>query len=261
MPKSTTLNNRIETLSVDRSLMREIDLAQDIQTKLLNAKPISFSTGKIVGTSIPARMVGGDYFDYVKLPNGRIRMIIGDVMGKGIPAAMLMILTRGAFRSLAVKADGPGETLTIMNQALIDDLRSLRSFVTLFCADWDPLTRTLFYANAGHTSPFYKKGDDRWQKLESKGIMIGGLPDQSYVESTTVFNGEGMVLFYTDGITESVNSNGEQYGTQRLVEQLNSNDTYTAESLKEMILNKIQSHTCGEVQKDDLTLLILKINS
>lgn len=251
----------MKSLPLDHVLMREIDTAKNIQLKLLNANPLTFSSGYIVGTSIPARLIGGDYFDYVQLPNGRIRMIIGDVMGKGIPAAMQMILTRGAFRSLAIKAQGPAETLTIMNQALIDDLRALRSFVTVFCADWDENSKTLYFANAGHTLPFYTKDGNTWSTLKGKGIMIGGLYDQTYVESSVKLDAGGMVLFYTDGITESINTAGEQYGTGRLLQELNNLNSIAADELQELILEKLQLHTEGEPQRDDLTLLILKIES
>jgi phosphoserine phosphatase RsbU/P len=259
--KTIKLNKRLEELPMDHLLMREIHLAQNIQAKLLNANPVTFSTGEIVGTSIPARKVGGDYFDFIELPNGRLRMIIGDVMGKGIPAAMLMILTRGAFRSLAIKAEGPGETLTIMNQALIEDLRALRSFVTLFCADWDPAARTLYFANAGHTAPFFKKEGGLWDRLNSKGIMIGGLPDQVYQELSIQFEKDSIVLFYTDGITESVNEAGEQFGQERFLAELNHLNPESAEDLLEMILEKVEDHTRGQAQKDDLTLLVLNIRN
>jgi serine phosphatase RsbU (regulator of sigma subunit) len=260
MSHATTKLNKAQKLPLDRSLLREIDLAQNIQKKLLNAKPLSFPTGQIIGTSIPARVVGGDYYDYVTLPDGRIRMIIGDVMGKGIPAAMLMILTRGAFRSLAMKADGPGETLTLMNQAMIEDLRSLRSFVTLFCADWDPAARKLYVANAGHTPPFYKNNEDEWQRIESKGIMIGGLPNQRYEQSSLLFEEDAFVLFYTDGITESVNPVGERFGIDRLLKQLNESVLSSAEELHDMILNSVTDYTYDDLQTDDLTLLVLKIS-
>src|SRR5690606_34804234 len=134
-------------------------------------------------------------------------------MGKGIPAAMLMILTRGAFRSAAESTQGPGETLTAMNQALYEDLRTLKSFVTLFCADWDPKTGIFSYANAGHHPPLFIKGKSNTLRELPKvrGIMVGGLTNQVYKEGSVHLEDLDTIFFYTDGIIEAQNKEGEQY--------------------------------------------------
>ncbi len=243
---------------MDKTLKREINSAKNIQTTLLNGKPPTLSQGEVSGVSIPARIVGGDYYDFCKLPDGKLRMVIGDVMGKGIPAAMLMILTRGAFRSLSQKAKSPSETLTLINQALYEDLRSLRSFVTLLCADWDPVTKKLSYSNAGHNHPLLISNARKYKFLESKGVMIGGLQNQEYIEYEITMEKDDCLFFYTDGIIEAENSEGEFFGKERLIELLTRRSFSNATEVKETVLNELQSFTYNYYQKDDITMLIFK---
>ncbi|WP_096156847.1 MULTISPECIES: PP2C family protein-serine/threonine phosphatase [Bacillus] len=250
------------TVNEYKSLEREINLAKNIQTSLLNGKTPSFSGGKVCGASIPARLIGGDYYDFYPLVNGKIRIVIGDVMGKGIPAAMLMILTRGAFRSAAESTQSPGKTLTSMNYALYNDLRTLKSFVTLFCADWDPNTMTLTYANAGHNLPLYLNHKEN--KVDQvpiiKGVMVGGLPNQIYKEESITLNENDTIFFYTDGIVEAENPQGEQYKLLRLVAHLEDNIHQEIEQLENSVIESINNFTNGAPQKDDITMVILKVN-
>ena len=249
--------------NVDKSLEREITLAKNIQSSLLNGKTPNFRGGKVCGNSIPARLIGGDYYDFYPLVNGKIRIVIGDVMGKGIPAAMLMILTRGAFRSAAESTQSPGKTLTSMNYALYDDLRTLKSFVTLFCADWDPNTMTLTYANAGHNLPLYlNQQENTVQEVPViKGVMVGGLPNQIYKEESITLNEGDTIFFYTDGIVEAENQKGEQYKRHRLVEHLERNIHQEIEELENSVIRSIDEFTDGAPQKDDITMVILKVNN
>jgi sigma-B regulation protein RsbU (phosphoserine phosphatase) len=250
--------NQTLLADIDRSLKREINLAKNIQATLLNCTPPKLTMGEITGISIPARQVGGDYYDFCELPDGKIRMLIGDVMGKGIPAAMLMILTRGAFRSLSQKAKGPAETLTLLNQALYEDLRSLRSFVTLFCADWDSETKKLSYSNAGHNHPLLISNSQEYKFLESKGIMVGGLQNQKYEEYEITMEKDDYVFFYTDGIIEAENTEGEFFGKDRLIELLTRNSFSKVTEVKESVLKELQFFTHNHYQKDDITMLIFK---
>jgi phosphoserine phosphatase RsbU/P len=246
---------------IDKSLEREITLAKNIQTTLLNGKVPVIKGGEVSGKSIPARLIGGDYFDFYPLVNGKIRIVIGDVMGKGIPAAMLMILTRGAFRNAAESTKGPGETLAAMNQALYTDLRALGSFVTLFCADWDPNTKIMSYANAGHNLPLYinSKQGEISTLPKVTGIMIGGLPNQTYLENELTLNENDTVFFYTDGIVEAQNHNGEQFQLTRLIETLDQNKDESAVDTETNVMEAIKEFTKGLPQKDDITMVLLKV--
>lgn len=257
---SIPLHSSMST-EIDKSLQREIKLAKNIQMTLLNGKVPTFRGGEVSGKTLPARLIGGDYYDFYPLANGVIRIVIGDVMGKGIPAAMLMILTRGAFRSAAESTSGPGETLNAINQALYDDLRALGSFVTLFCADWDPSSKTLTYANAGHNLPLHINSISNFISPLSKtsGIMIGGLPNQTYQEGSIQLSHNDIVFFYTDGIVEAQNQNGEQFKLDRLIETLAEHKDERAGLIEQSVIDAINGFTKDLPQKDDITMVLLKI--
>ncbi|WP_432776258.1 PP2C family protein-serine/threonine phosphatase [Brevibacillus gelatini] len=244
------------------TLKREIQLARKIQRKLLNGEKPILINSQVSGFSIPASMIGGDYFDFYPLSDGKVRIIIGDVMGKGIPAAMLMILTRGAFRSAAEVTEGPGETLTSMNKAIFKDLRTLSSFVTVFCADWDPNTGSLVYANAGHYMPVLVRGNTETFELpDLKGVMLGGLPDQIYQEKEIRLLEGDTLFFYTDGIVEAQNCHGEMFQIERLNETLMQNAHKTASELETIMIDTLTNFTEGLPQKDDITMVILKVGT
>jgi phosphoserine phosphatase RsbU/P len=248
-----------ETQDELRILKREINLARNIQTQLLNAKPPKLISGEVIGSSIPARLIGGDYFDFYPLANGKIRIVIGDVMGKGIPAAMLMILTRGAFRSAAESTAGPGETLTAMNNALYNDLRSLKSFVTVFCSDWDPKLGILTFANAGHHLPLYFDENKVEELPKVTGVMLGGLPNQVYHESQIHLKPTQTVYFYTDGIVEAQNQEGEQFKLERLITTLLQHQGRSVQELEQAVVLDVFQFMNGVNQKDDITMVILQV--
>jgi phosphoserine phosphatase RsbU/P len=246
---------------VNKEFERELYLARNIQMKLLNGKVPTLKDGEVAGFSIPAHLIGGDYYDFYVLKDGRLRIVIGDVMGKGIPAAMLMILTRGAFRSAAESTDSPGKTLTAINHALYEDLRTLRSFVTLFCADWDPKTNMLTYASAGHLLPLFIKGNEKVIKEipEVKGTMIGGLPNQVYKEETIYVEKNDIIFFYTDGVLEAQDKDGNQYKIDRLVHTLFSHMDKGIQEIGRFVIESVNAFTNGVPQKDDITMVMLKI--
>lgn len=243
-----------------KTLEREINLAKNIQTKLLNGERPKLENSEVLGISIPARLIGGDYFDFYPLTNGKIRIVIGDVMGKGIPAAMLMILTRGAFRTAAESTKGPGETLTAMNNALYRDLRILNSFVTVFCVDWDSTTGTFSYASAGHSLPeIIRKDTTQFDMPSVRGIMLGGLPNQVYKEEKVTLSEGDLVFLYTDGIVEAVNKANEMYKVDRLKDVLKSVVSKNIKTIEETVIEDIKVFTEGLPQRDDITMVLLKI--
>lgn len=243
----------------DKTFQREIQIARNIQTVLLNGSKPRLDSGDISGVSVPARLIGGDYFDFYPLAGGKMRMIIGDVMGKGIPAAMLMILTRGAFRSAAVSTATPGEALTAMNNALYPDLRKLGSFVTVFCADWDPSDMSLTYSNAGHSMPIVLRSGGVVPIQGAKGVMLGGLPNQTYGEARAELRESDIVFLYTDGIVEARNAAGEMFMLDRLVSVLIECGRLPAEEIEKRVIGAVEAFAEAEPQKDDITMVTLKI--
>lgn len=250
---------RMPSENMEQTLRREINLARNIQTILLNGEKPKLVSGEVTGASIPARLIGGDYYDFYPLSNGKIRIVIGDVMGKGIPAAMLMILTRGAFRSAAENTASPGETLTSMNNALYKDLRSLRSFVTVFCSDWNSETGTLTYANAGHNLPLFISKDKVEELPRVPGVMLGGLPNQVYQEGEIRLKQNDYVYFYTDGVVEAQNVEGEPFERKRLIDVLLQSQKKSVNEIEKMVIDAVSSFTKGAPQKDDITMVILKV--
>jgi len=244
---------------MDKTLEREIAMAKRIQQQLLNGKRPALPFGELSGVSIPARNIGGDYYDFYPLSHGRVRILIGDVMGKGIPAAMVMILTRGAFRSAAERAVSPGETLEAMNNALYDDLRSLGSFVTVLCADWDPTAKRLVCASAGHSLPLVvRPGREPAAVSGPTGVMLGGLPKQTYVETDVPLFPGDLAFFYTDGIVEALNAKGEPFRLQSLKRLLAETADAPAEDIQRRIVDALEAYTDGRPQKDDITMAVLK---
>jgi sigma-B regulation protein RsbU (phosphoserine phosphatase) len=252
--------NAINTDGMDKVLKREIHLARNIQSKLLNGDRPNIVNGEVSGISVPARLIGGDYFDFYSLPNERTRIIIGDVMGKGIPAAMLMILTRGAFRSAAESTPGPADTLTAMNNAICQDLRKLNSFVTVFCADWNASTNTFTYSNAGHCLPIIVRRNYGVVPLPSLGtVMLGGIQNQVYVEEQVLLQEGDLVFLYTDGIIEAQDDKGEMFKTERLVELLVQCSNESASTIESIVVDAVVKFTNGMAQRDDITMVTLKV--
>jgi sigma-B regulation protein RsbU (phosphoserine phosphatase) len=255
-------HNDLGSSDLNKTLQREIYLARNIQMTLLNGEKPQLSNGEVSGVSIPAHLIGGDYYDFYPLSNGKIRIIIGDVMGKGIPAAMLMILTRGAFRSAAEATQGPSDTLTAMNNALYNDLRKLKSFVTVFCADWDPNSGILTYANAGHNLPVIIRSNlETIEPPELKGVMLGGLPNQVYKEQQVLLKKDDLVFLYTDGIVEAQNREGGMFKLERLVQLLIANSHKSVSEIESVMVETLNQFTEGLPQKDDITMVILKVGN
>jgi sigma-B regulation protein RsbU (phosphoserine phosphatase) len=255
-----TLENNSMNLA-DQTLLNELKKAIDNQSNLLNGESPKLEGGKITGTCLPAKLMGGDYYDIYPLVDGRIRIVIGDVMGKGISAAMLMLLTRGAFRSAAECTKNPGETLSIINQAIYRDLRKMKSFVTLFCADWDPKAGTCIYANAGHNLPLFISGKDGTVQPFPKvaGIMIGGLPNQIYTEESIRLENCDKVFFYTDGIIEAQNKKGDLFQMERLIGTLVEYQDNGNVDLHQYVIESVNRFTEGVPQRDDITMVLLKV--
>ena len=193
---------------------REAQEARAIQQALL-PKSSPFIPGFVIsGLSIPARAVGGDWYDFIPFPDGRWGLVLADVSGKGTAAALLMSATRGMLRSLAEACCAPGETLTKLNHLLVDDFPAGK-FVTLVYAVLDPVKRSLTFSNAGHLLPlFIDSNGPRFLDVE-RGLPLG-LGCGDYSETQVTLTECSRLIFYSDGITEAVNPDEEEFGLERL---------------------------------------------
>ncbi len=198
------------------ALDRDAQEARAIQQALL-PKSSPYIPGFIIsGRSESARAVGGDWYDFIPFPDGRWGIVLADVSGKGTAAALLMSATRGIFRSLAEACCTPGEVLTRLNELLVNDFPAGK-FVTMVYGVLDPSTRTVTFANAGHLQPLFI--DDRGRHfLETERGLPLGLGCGDYSETQVTLSEGSKLLFYSDGITEAVDPNEEEYGLSRLAE-------------------------------------------
>jgi len=233
------------------AMSREAHEARLIQQALLPKSSPYVPGFAISGFSISAGAVGGDWYDFIPLDNGRLGLVLADVSGKGMAAALLMSATRGMLRSLAEASCTPGEVLAKLNRLLVEDFPAGR-FVTMVYAVLDPAKRTLTFANAGHLRPLLITSEGSRFLDNEKGLPLGiGFGDFSEVE--VPFPQGSRIVFYSDGITEAVNGEEEEYGLQRLQDYVSRPDASS-----ESLLADVRSFANGAGLGDDATVIFVK---
>jgi phosphoserine phosphatase RsbU/P len=248
--------NNARRLQVERAeraaLDRESDEARSIQQALL-PKSSPYIPGFVVsGRSVPARAVGGDWYDFIPFSDGRWGLVLADVSGKGTAAALLMSATRGMLRSLAEACCSPGEVLTKLNQLLVDDFPAGK-FVTMVYAVLDPAARSVVFANAGHLLPLFI--DDQGEHFidVERGLPLG-LASGDYSETQVSLSPGSRLIFYSDGITEAENANEEEYGLCRLAEH-----AVKSEASAVSIVDSVRSFTNGSNLRDDASVVFVGV--
>jgi sigma-B regulation protein RsbU (phosphoserine phosphatase) len=237
-----------------QKMSREAQEARAIQQALL-PKSSPFIPGfEVSGLSVPVGAVGGDWYDFIDLRDGRWGLVLADVSGKGMAAALLMSATRAMTRSLAENSCSPAEVLTKLNQLLVDDFPSGR-FVTMVYAVLDPNQRTITFANAGHLPPVVL-GPSRTEFLQSEMGLPLGIRRGAYSETTLQLRDCERLVLYSDGITEATNADDEEYGSARLAEHLVSSD-----ASKESLLQSVRTFAEGGELQDDATIILVRSNS
>ncbi len=251
---------------------REIASGAEIQSQLLPDFCPVISGVQLAAHCRPALQLGGDYYDFMSIrPNvreeirqkGRWALVIGDVMGKGIPAGLLMTMLRGMLRAEVLTGLPPDRILHDLNQLAISDLDLSHRFITLFYSDYDPRTKKLRYANAAHNPPLlWKNSEQRVIKLDADGIIIGLQKDSDYNCGEIKLKKSDVILYYTDGITESSNSDGERFEEKRLI---NAFSRLCKKSLNSQdILNQIFKNLDDFIGKnrplqDDSSIVVFKV--
>lgn len=233
-----------------KRLSREAEEARAIQQALLPRSSPLIPGFRVSGLSIPAGSVGGDWYDFIPLRDGCWGLVLADVSGKGTAAALLMSATRGMLRSLAQTGSGPAEVLTRLNNMMIEDFPSGR-FVTMVYAEFDPSTRILRIANAGHLSPLLvEPSGHRWINHEH-GLPLG-ISASKFSETAVTLGEDSRIAFYSDGITEAELESGEEYGAQRLLAQMRLPDL-TLDGL----LADVRKFANGNGLRDDATAILV----
>jgi phosphoserine phosphatase RsbU/P len=234
-------------------MSREAEEAHAMQQALLPRTSPLIPGFRVSGLSIPAGSVGGDWYDFIPLADGRWGLVLADVSGKGTAAALLMSATRGMLRSLAQTGSGPAEVLTRLNNMMIEDFPSGR-FVTMVYAELDPSTRVLRIANAGHLSPLLVDASEpsghRWINHEH-GLPLG-ISASKFSEAEVTLGEHSRIAFYSDGITEAEIASGEEYGAERLLAQMQL-PNLTLDGL----LADVRKFANGNGLRDDATAILV----
>jgi sigma-B regulation protein RsbU (phosphoserine phosphatase) len=229
----------------------EQDEARRIQQSLLPRSAPVIPGFQLEAECVPAGAVGGDWFDFIPLTEGRVAIVLADVSGKGMPAALLMSAVRGILRSLAPLASGPGEVLARVNQLLLDDVPTGR-YVTMIYAVLDPARRTLTFSSAGHPWPLLCHGDGVCPLHTDAGLPLGLLPSQ-FTEHTVTLCRDFRLLFYTDGISEALDCEDREFGTARLHDFIAGHNCNASQLMQ--AIHKFGG-TCG--LNDDATVILLR---
>ena len=238
-------------------LKAELEVARSLQLAILPAAFPARPGCEGAARMIPATTMGGDFYDYIELPDGQIGLVIADVSGHGVPAAFFMAVARTTLRELAVRHTDPGDCLAQTNDALCAQ-NPLDLFVTVFYCILDPKTGVLRYANGGHNPPYVRRAAGPIESLNGAGgLVLGAMPGVRFPTHTVqLLRGDQLVL-YTDGVTEAFNPTEELYGTERLVDEVRVHGSGTPAALVERICQSITNFAGTAPQSDDITLTVL----
>lgn len=253
-------NFRMSRELLDKERIRkELEIAADIQKKLLDRD--SFSDGRIEirAKTRSAREMGGDFYNFQKRSGNKIDISLADVSGKGIPAALVMIMLRSYMRVLLRGNLSPSVLLRRLNDLLLTDIAD-EMFVTMFHVRYDPAESTLTYSNAGHFNPILLRGDEI-DELCGRGLILGMFDTVSYEETCISVEPGDVFVMYTDGITEAMDPDMQEFGRSRLVDILRKTDRTKCDGIIDSILTAVDDFAGAAERSDDQTLVILKISS
>ncbi len=262
----------LQTLRRHERLDRELSIGAEIQAQLLPDHCPVIEGVDLAARCRPAFQVGGDYYDFIptrpqlqgrRREQGRWALVMGDVMGKGVPASLLMTLLRGMLRAGVLGGHAPDRILHDLNQMAQDDLAQSHRFVTLFYSDFDPRTRLLRYANAAHNPPLlWRRQLGRVDRLDAPGLLIGLQSEAEYGAEQIVLEPGDVLLYYTDGVTEAVGFSGERFDEPRLMRALDAacRTAAGAQGILDQLFTRLDRFVGADRQlDDDASLVVLKV--
>jgi serine phosphatase RsbU (regulator of sigma subunit)/catechol 2,3-dioxygenase-like lactoylglutathione lyase family enzyme len=246
-----------EKLEAERRIAHELDIARQVQARLFPQKFPACSTLEYAGICVQARQVGGDYYDFLSLGQKRLGLVIGDIAGKGMAAALLMANLQAHLRSqCAMALDQPEKLLRSVNQVFYENTTD-SAYATLFFAEYDDELQRLRYVNCGHLSGLLLRRDNSVERLESTCTVLGLFTEwDCSIGECQLFGGDILAL-YTDGVTESFNEVGEEFGEEGVLSSLNRHHTLPPAEMVQAILADVQ-HFGSQEQQDDVTLIVAK---
>ncbi len=246
-----------EKLELERRAAQELEIARMVQARLFPQTLSPFGPLDYAGVCVQARQVGGDYYDFLNLGQERLGLVVGDIAGKGIAAALLMANLQANLRSqCAIALEHPQRFLESVNQLFFENTIE-SAYATLFFAEYDNRTRRLRYANCGHLPGLILRSDSALDRLASTCTVLGLFEDwKCSIGESSLSPGDTLVL-YTDGVTEAFNDRGEEFGEQRLVASLRRHHEQKPRALMNSILDDVKQFSPHE-QHDDITLLVAR---
>lgn len=247
----------------NKKFERELALAGSLQSSFFPEEPPDIPGWELSVALKPARETSGDFYDVYVLPNGRLGILVADVVDKGAAAALYMALSWTLIRTYAAEyPQDPDRVLSGVNQRIINDTDSSR-FVTVFYGILDPESGTFSYCNAGHNPPLLLRSQDvkKPERLTKTGVLLGMFDDERWEKATVQFDPGDLLVLYTDGVTEAQNADGDFFGRERLVKAVKKNSGGPAKAVRESILGKISKFVGDAPQFDDIALVIVSRKS
>lgn len=259
--RDITERNRAEKALLENSrMLREMELARQIQLSLLPTIPPELPGVRFGGRCVPAAHVGGDYYDYYRRDNGVVDLVIADVSGHSIGAALMTAEVRSVLHAEVHSFDSSGAILAALNDILYDDLNQAGLYLTLFYIKYDTATRMLTYANAGHVPPLLsRRHEAACRELDAEGLLLGVRKKVTFEEGEIQLQEGDLLLLYTDGVTEAQNEAGDMFGRTRLCDILHTMHDEPPRAIIDAVLREVALFTGFAAQEDDVTMVVMKV--
>jgi phosphoserine phosphatase RsbU/P len=246
-----------EVEEAERAMAKEMQQAALIQNSLLPGKAPTIEGMDIAGKTTACRTVGGDYFDYLPFPDGRVGLLVGDVAGKGMPASLMMSSLHARVHVLFEDGDDLAQKITRLNKSTCQNCPDNR-FITFFMTVADPATGELVYTNAGHNPPLVVRSAGGFQTLAGGGMILGILPKAAYSDSKAKLEPGDVLILFSDGVTEASDPRGEEFGEERLAELVAGLRDRPAAEIVEAVNSAVAAFTEGAPAADDITVVAVR---
>jgi len=247
----------MEVEQTERMMAKELEQAAEIQRNLLPKDPPHVEGFQLAGYSVACRSVGGDYFDYIKLPKGWMGVIVGDVAGKGLPAALMMSSLQARVQVLSEETEDIADFVTRLNRSVTASCPGNR-FITFFIVMFNPATGDFSYCNAGHNPPFLVRQNGTVEQLEVGGPVLGILKQMQYQSATGKLEPGDVIGMYSDGVTEARNPADDEFGDDPTMMQFVDRRSHSAQEIVTGLFNYLESFMSTAPAADDITLVVLK---
>jgi sigma-B regulation protein RsbU (phosphoserine phosphatase) len=245
-----------------KRLDHDLEIARDIQRVLLPAEPPSVNGFEISGINVPARQVSGDYFDYIKVDEERLGVAIADVSGKGVPASLIMAICRSVLRSQAAQNPSPADVLRKVNRQLYPDIKE-DMFISMAYVILDHVRNAVTLSRAGHDAPLlYQRATQTITPLKTPGMVVGidsgSVFDRLTTDVVVPLERDDCLLLYTDGVTEALDSGGDEFGVERMMESVRASAKSGAPAIVTRLIDDLRNFVGSQPQNDDITLIAIR---